>query len=321
MSSIGMDKNGDVRSASEFKEIFEETGNSSGPYKCPFCEIPYEDRCIVTECVKAPHFKLPNGTTHRNGCNGEIGEVVSSEARDSSRTPERKVVGQIEIPEALVKRRNASRVHRPEDGGLEKVPDAFEVTRRRELLGSDKTISSRFTASFLRPIVHAYKRLRKHAYDQAILEGFKRGSKEYNDSFRRTLATHPLSLYQQKLTYGNAFQGSKLTPWNTDRIYHGVGFARIENDYLVIRDMELWPKQLKTQSERATFDVGVHRVLPPDASTSQQRARDELEQLALAGQKIEWYAYGLPRLNGDNFELLITDLSHLYWLNQHQQQS
>ncbi|MGE8454108.1 MAG: hypothetical protein ACN6OP_26570, partial [Pseudomonadales bacterium] len=47
LSSLGMNKYGDVRSASEFKGIFEEIGNSYGPYRCPFCEVPYEDRCIV----------------------------------------------------------------------------------------------------------------------------------------------------------------------------------------------------------------------------------------------------------------------------------
>ena len=108
-----MSKSGDVRSASEFKEIFEETGNSYGPYKCPFCEVPYEDRCIVTECVKAPHFKLPNGTAHRNGCNGEAGDNASAAVSDSPEASKRTVVGKIEIPEALMKRRKASSVRKP----------------------------------------------------------------------------------------------------------------------------------------------------------------------------------------------------------------
>lgn len=78
MSALGMNDKGEVRSASEFKTIFEQTGESHRPYRCPFCEMAYEDRCIITECRKAPHFKLPNGTDHRGRCNGETGEPVKA---------------------------------------------------------------------------------------------------------------------------------------------------------------------------------------------------------------------------------------------------
>src|SRR5471032_1653500 len=107
LSSLGMNSKGEVRSASEFKDIFEDVGESHGPYRCPFCEVLYEDRCIVTECVKAPHFKLPNGTDHAVGCNGELGEESSTVVIGPSKAPKRTVVGGVELPEALVKRRKA----------------------------------------------------------------------------------------------------------------------------------------------------------------------------------------------------------------------
>jgi hypothetical protein len=318
LSSLGMNKNGDVRSASEFKEIFEETGNSYGPYRCPFCEVRYEDRCIVTECVKAPHFKLPNETAHRSGCNGEAGEDVSPGGSGLPNGPRRRVLGEIELPEALVKRRKASVVRRPGDDGLGAPPDAIEVTRRRRLVATDQTISSLFTTSQLRPIVHAYKRLRKHAYEQAVAANFKQGSADYNESFRKTLNAHNLSLYEHKLTYGNAFQGSKLQPWRIERVYYGSGKVRTEGGHLVINDKDSWPKLPKNKADLVPFEVRLSRILEADAPTSHLRALDELERLATADQYVEWYAYGMPMLQMDHFELNVDSLDHLYWIGQHQ---
>lgn len=313
-----MNTNGDVRSASEFKEIFEETGNSYAPYRCPFCEVHYEDRCIITECVKAPHFKLPNGISHRFGCNGETGENLSSGVSGPPKVPKRRVEGEIELPQALVTRRKALRVRKPGDDGLRSPPDAVEVARRRRLVAADPTISACFTTSQLRSIIHAYKRLRKHAYEQAIAAKLEKGSAEYNTSFRETLNAHALSLYEHKLTYGTAFQGSKLQPWRVERVYYGSGKVRAEDNYLIIKDMDSWPKLPKNKVDLAPFEVKLSRALAPDAPTSHLRALEELERLSTTGQDVEWYAYGLPMLHDEKFELLIDSLDHLYWVGQHQ---
>lgn len=313
-----MNKNGEVRSASEFKSIFKETGDSFSPYKCPFCEVLYEDRCIITECVKAPHFKLPNETTHRNGCNGEVGEDVSAGVSGAPKTPKRRVVGELELPEALVKRRKASIVRKPGDDGFGPPPDAVEVARRRKLIAADPTISSCYTTSQLEAIVDAYKRAKKHAYEQAVAAKLKPGSTEYNASFRETLNAYDLSLYEHKVTYRNAFQGSKLQPWRVERVYYGSGTVRAEGDYLVIKDKDTWPKQSKNKDDRAAFEIKLARTLTPDAPTSHSRALEKLEHLAAAGQGVEWYAYGLPVLLVERFELLVDSLDHLCWTGQHQ---
>lgn len=317
LSSLGMDRNGDVRSAFEFKEVFEETGKSSGPYSCPFCEVSYEEKCIVTECVKAPHFKLPNGTTHRDGCNGEAGDGATASVSGPPKTPQRMVVGDIELPEALVKRRKPSRLRKPDDDGLGPPPNAVEVARRRKLIAADRTISSSYTTSQLRPVVHAYKHLLRRAYEQATAAGLTRGSVEYNAKFREVLNACDLSLYEHKLTYGSAFQGRRLRPWHLERVYYGSGTVRTEGNYLVITDVDSWPMLSKSRDELAPFDVKLSRTVRQDAPTSHQRAMGELERLALAAQNIEWYAFGLPELHNEKFELLIDSLDHFYWLAQH----
>lgn len=318
LSSLGMNMNGDVRTASEFKDVFEDTASSYGPYRCPFCEVAYEDRCILTLCVVAPHFKLPRGITHRNGCNGEVGEDALGEVKVTRKAPERSVVGRIELPEALVKRRSASLVRRPDDNGVGPLPDAVEVARRRRQIALDATIPSCYTTSQLRAIIYAYKRLKMHADEEAVAANHRRGSVTYNKSFRATLTAHVLSLYSHKMTYGNAFQGSKLQPWHFARVYHGSGFVREEGDYLVIRDVDSWPMLPQVAKGLAPFEIKIYGSLVPEAPTSHLRALEELVRIARAGHGVDWYAYGLPVIQGEGFELRVDSLDHLYWTGQHQ---
>lgn len=313
VSSLGMNSKGVVRSASEFKEIYDDVGESFSPYRCPFCEVPYEDRCIVTECVKAPHFKLPNGTDHVNGCNGEAGTQAGAVIKGSSKEPKKTVVGEIELPESFVKRRKVLLVRKAGDDGRGPPPSAAEVERRRRIVASDKTISSHYTTSQLRALVHAYKRLRKVAFDKAIAAKLKQGTAEYNQSFRKTLDSFPLSLYEQKLTYSKAFQGHKLRPWSAERIYFGSGMVSIEGENFVIEDSSSWPMLPKNTVDLVPFKVTVGRTLESDAPTSHAHALLALEKLAASGSKISWYAYGLPKLLHEKYELIVDTLDHVYW--------
>jgi hypothetical protein len=312
-----MNSKGEVRSASEFKDIFDDIGESHGPYKCPFCEARYEDRCIVTDCVKAPHFKLPNGAVHADGCNGETGDGLSVIVKEPAKATKRKVVGEIEIPEALVNRRKALTVRKPGGGADGAPPDATEILRRRRLVASDKTISSHYTTSLLKALVVAYEKLRKHAGKTAVEAGHAQGTPDYNTSFRNTLKAFPLSLYEQKLTYGNAFQGKKLQPSRLARIYHGYGTVLVEGDYLVIKDSDSWPKKVGEKTESVPLRVMLGRTLAADAPTSHVQALKKLELHAAAGKSINWYAYGLPVIKGDGYELIVDTLDHLYWPDQY----
>lgn len=318
MSALGMNKKGEVRTASEFKSIFEDHGHSFRPYKCPFCEVLYEDRCIITECVKAPHFKLPDFTEHRDACNGEAGEAVGTVVDGKKIPPQRTVEGRIEIPQALTRRRKASTVRRPEDDGSGTPPDSVEIARRRRLIASDKTISNCYTTHQLRPIVHAYKRLRKHAYELAVASKLQPGTKEYNASFGETLSDYVLSLYGQKLTYGNAFQGFKLMPHREERVYWGSGIvSAAKGGYLTIKDSNSWPQQAKSKTDLVAFDVKISRTLEANSSTSHLKAMEELEKFAAAGADIEWYALGVPALRNERFELMAASPDDLYWIGQH----
>ena len=101
MSALGMDANGFVRTAFEFKDIYERTGEISDKYYCPFCMVSYIDKCISTTCKKAPHFSLPNDTSHRGDCNGEVASADLAISKDS-KIIGRTVIGDVDFPEALV---------------------------------------------------------------------------------------------------------------------------------------------------------------------------------------------------------------------------
>ena len=306
-----MNDRGEVRSASEFKSAFLDGEGSYGPYKCPFCEVAYEDRCIVRQCVKAPHFKLPNGTDHRNGCNGESGDVVEVVAVKSSRAPKRKVVGDIEMPQALVKRR-PPRVVKPAGAPGLTVPDAVEVTRRRRALAGESTMSTCYTTTQLRAIVQAFEGLKDHIRSEAPKKGLTPGTPAYNEFYRDVLASFDLSLYGQHLSYATAFQSHKIAPWRQPRISFGSGRVTVEGDTCVITDVNVWPTVPKSKDNLVPFVVVLNRVLPSTAPTNHCHALEVIEGFAATGQRISWHGYGLPVLRDGRFVLEVESLDDLY---------
>lgn len=313
-----MDRFGIVRSASECKDAYLDTGAVYEPYRCPFCEVAYEDRCIVTQCVKAPHFALPKGALHRHDCNGE--PATDDDVKPlPAKSPSRKVVGDIEFPEALIPRRKPTSIRKPGDDGRGPPPDLTEVVRRRKVVAGDKTLSSNYTTSLLREVVHAYNRLRKYARDEALKAGLKQGTPAYNTHYRETINKPALKLYEHRVTYGNAFQSNKIAPWHEPRIYHGAGSARHQGGSIVIKDLKSWPKSRADKAALTSFEVIVSISLPPGAPTSHERALDELADIAISGNVIEWHAYGLPVLKtAGGLELTVASFDDLYWVGQHQ---
>jgi hypothetical protein len=312
-----MNAKGEVRTASEFKDIFIDSNDSHGPYKCPFCEVAYEDRCITTKCVKAPHFKLPANTTHQNGCNGEAGSDSSITVKGGTAAQKRTVIGEIELPEVLIDRRKPQFVRRPGDDGKGLTPDALEVARRRKLITPDEVIASSFTTSLLGQIVDAYIRLRANAHGAAIKAKLKNGTPEYNAKFSEVVNAPPLSLYKQKLTYGKAFQSRHLRPSGRERVYYGRGVVRAENGYFVILDAEKWPTEVKNKDSSVPFEMMVGQAPAEGVPTSHLAILKELVRLEASGKVVEWWAYGLPVRQNDKYVLIIESLDHLYWTDQH----
>ncbi|WP_347555634.1 hypothetical protein [Robbsia sp. KACC 23696] len=227
-----------------------------------------------------------------------------------SKKPKKTVIGGVELPQALIlRRRKASTVREPGDDVV--AIDGNEVIRRRRKLAGDKTLSSHYTTSLLRPVVHAYLRLKKQTAERAKAKGLSPTTQPYNKFYREQLESHPLSLYGEKLTYGNAFKGSKLAPASKECIFHGSGSMQIESENIVITDDEKWPEAYKS-TVKLPLIVTIARRLPEGSPTSHERSLRDLEELAQGGASVRWWAYGIPKWTENRFELFIESLDHIF---------
>lgn len=304
-----MDADGFVRTAYEFKDIFEKTGVSAAPYCCPFCEVAYIDKCVSTTCKKAPHFSLPKGVDHRDGCDGEgLAEVATPTVVESDQ-PKSTVVGDVEFPEALVAaRRERGRFKRHEQLGQ---PSRQEVDERRRRVDTAGLVSSRYTSSLLRTFVMAQRALRELARQHALTRGQPK-TPEYNAAYGKVMRSRRLDLYGDQLTYDSAFQGSNLVPVAAPRIYQGKGQVRRMGDELVIEDNGTWPIE-RNKPERLRFFVVAEAVLPPKSPRAHEECMSLLVEAASSGRAVAWNAYGLAQETPDGeFVLRLETFDHLF---------
>ena len=315
MTTIGMDSRGVVRSASEFKDIFQETGESTGPYKCPFCEAPYNDEGITSDSRHAPYFELCNGWSHVLGCTGQPYSLQGDE-RYPDLTRIFALPGAIQVPSALVGRRKAFAFPSPWGSGEDVGLDGREVARRRDIAASDVSLTGVYSTVFVRHLVHAHRQLRKHVYCAAMEADLLQGSPEYDALYNRVLCLHPLSLYEHALNYATAFQGCRQCPAKVARVFYGTGRLHIFGDSLVLSDRDKWPGKPHDCFSLSPFRVTIRRPIEPQASEGQARLYAQWEATARADHVVEWYAYGTPQEQGDGFELVVSSVDHLYCYGQ-----
>lgn len=309
MSVLGMNAQGVVRTAFEFKDIFDKTGESLTPYHCPFCEVLYIDKCISTKRKRAPHFSLPKGVDHRSGCNGEGPSDDAPAVIEDVDEAKRTVVGDVDFPEALVaaRRERARFKLLPPDV----VPTPAEVRVRRTKVDSSRLMASRYTSSLLRTFVMAYRTLCELAGKHALTVGAL-DTKAYRDAFSAVLQSHKLQLYDDSLNYSSAFYSAHLTPSPNARIYRGYGRVERMGDELVICDDDLWQEAFKSKVRLALFVV-TKGSIPADAPSLHAETFAKLEHTASTNRKVKWNAYGwVERTENNEFVLRLDTLDHLF---------
>lgn len=312
MSALGMDSQGIVRSAFEFKDEFDRTGVYNSPYCCPFCETEYVDKCIANPCKKAPHFSLKSGTLHLSGCNGEgltgLAPTLPSDTRGDA--PGRTVVGDVDFPESLVeaRRERGQFGRRPKDAA---PLTTSEISERRRRVDSAGTIESNYTSSLLRTFVQAHRRLQDLARTAASAEGHQ-GSEAYNAEYRKQMHSRRLELYGVEFTYGSAFYNSRLSPATTARIYQGEARVRRVGDELVLQDSSLWPREYKSK-DRLGFFVVVDSTAAVGGPKTHRALVDALVSAASENTVVGWSAYGIAsRTEEEEFVLRLESLDHIF---------
>jgi hypothetical protein len=304
-----MDANGIIRTAYEFKDIFERTGASHSPYCCPFCVVHYIDKCISVTCKKAPHFSLPKGIDHLHPCNGEGEPDPSTTLIVDLDEPKRTIVGDVDFPESLVAaRRERGRQKRHGEWG---VPTIEEIVQRRKQVDTTDLLATKYTSSLLRTFGMAYRDLRGLAREAVAASG-EPGSSEYKEAYRNIVTSRRLALYGEPFTYGSAFYNSKLTPAATPRIFQGAGTVKRMGTELVIGDNSWWPRAYKRPEQLPLFVVA-DATLPPDSPRLHAELLADLARAADEGATVNWNAYGLVELTSDGeFLLRLETLDHLF---------
>ncbi|MFN7152382.1 MAG: hypothetical protein ACK4OE_01725 [Acidovorax sp.] len=300
-----------MHSAYEFKDIFDRTGEYTGPFCCPFCEVSYIDKCIKTPCVKAPHFSLvPNGPGHLGQCNGEPARYSEIAAVvDEIKKPRRKVVGEIEFPEALVAASPVRARFKKSGDGQRPLQD--EVERRRHGVDVTGFQASKFTSSLLRTFVFAHRRLKELAREHAQKSAAP-STLEFKRTYREVMESKPLELYGERLTYNDVFINSRLSPPGKPRIFQGRGWVGQEGDELVIRDGDAWPEEPRS-SVKLEFFVVTDANIAECAPRTHRQLHSKLVDAARAGDPVHWHAFGsVLYSDAKQFVLRVMSLDHLF---------
>lgn len=310
MSGLGVDRYGVVRSAYEFKDMYDRTGEYTGEYCCPFCEVRYVDKCVTTRCKNAPHFALPPlARGHRGKCNGEAASPPGLVAEIKDDGARRRKVRDVDFPEALV-------AASPERGRFRKKVEGFEpspeeVESRRRSVNTKGFLASKFTSSLLRTFVFAHGDLKELAKKQAQTCGLP-STPEFNRAFREVMESRPLELYGERLTYNTVFMNSRLSPPETPRIYQGIGTVQREGQELVIWDKDAWPKERKG-SEKLDFFVVADAEIEHSTPRTHKRLHANLAAAVENGTRITWHAYGnVQHSEANQFVLRLESLDHLF---------
>lgn len=315
MSSLAMNENGDVATAWEFRDRFLSARERYTKFSCSLCGVLLHDRCIYTECKKAPHFYLPKGESHEHWCGPQeasiVGPVVSPSIVENS--PRYRVLKRnVELPEALVRRR-IRKFSFEVPGGLnpERVP-AVEAERRANLMRSGD-IPQRQTTSMLREVATAYDKVIEEVRTIAKEEGLP-DAKQW-ELRSATLKDFPLNLYGDASNYSEAFRNPKGGIKTVERIYHGYsGRVGIDDGQLRITANEGYQSQ--SEAGNGAAQLASFFVLIPSQRRGEYALEIELRQLLIeAAEKrlrVRWFAYGLPVEIDRNALLKIESLADLH---------
>ena len=312
MSALGMDSQGFVRSAFEFKDNFDRTGTYNNPYRCPFCAIEYVDKCIANPCRKAPHFSLKSGTFHLGGCDGDGLTKLTPAAAPPASTDGggRTVARDVDFPEALVEARRERGRFRPRPENALPLTSE-EIADRRRRVDSSCTMDSKYTSSLLRTFVVAHRRLQDLAKTSAQAAG-PSGSDAYNEAYRKAMHSRRIELYGDEFTYGFAFYNSRFSPVTTPRIYQGGARVRLVGNELVLHDTGLWPRAYKS-NDRVEFFVVMDATPPVDCPKAHLELLHGLHKTAATATLAPWSVDGTAALTvNDGFVLRLQSLDHLF---------
>lgn len=303
MSNWGTDeKGGALTSAWEYRSLFLRDGVKFDEFFCPFCDIRLAPYLIYSEgeLSKSPHFSARWGD-HVNGCDGEPTIVGAPERRSTEAHYEPR---EMHFPEALADRPTPRKQQPSVPGNPTTPPAPDEVTRRRRDAGAlGRPVPKAYS---LQPIVEAWSVVVKNGYDQEKEKNWSEG--ERKDWIKETLSAMPLSL-DDTTTYEDAFRSPAYINRHHPRIYHGSGTIYFEQGTYVIESV----RRGKMRDAELPFRVAVDcELLAESSPRSHATLIATLNRFIAKGQRMRWYAYGMPESANGALTVCIHSLDHLY---------
>lgn len=289
-------------SAWEFRSLYLREGTEYENFYCPYCDIRLCACCVYIdgESTRSPYFSA-KWESHKFGCDGEAiyaGAPVKKVARAYYDSHE------LVFPEALTDRPPARKINKkaikPQSLNLTSV----EVFDRRKKVGSLGRPAPK--TYLLQPVAEIY--------NAVWADGHKKVASSIWDTndrmqFTKNILCDMPILLEDKTDYYDAFRSPLFLHEKRSRIYHGNGFVHVFPDGFIISS----DNDAKFKGQTYTFQIKIYEALiNNDSPMSHLALFKALESYAKDKVAIRWYAYGIPSLVNNTYELLVVNLDHLY---------
>lgn len=310
MSNLAKSDDGEVKTASEFRDEYMISGVKYEDFRCPFCNVRLVAKAIYMDKVqiRSPHFGLFQHQLHAEGCDGYPIKGNKSLKVVSKRHTVTIGSEVFEFPEKLTNRKiSTNNSHSNVLDNKLSSATASSIIQKRKAVGL-KGESHKYTSSLLQSFVKSRDRVLIALYEASKEKGMSQESQ--NNFISQTLREIPLELGSYRLNYNTGFQ---ITSFFTgfSRIWLGEGKVQIDDKQ--IRIISSKPMQIgKSKTEpKVEFQVVVPLCL---FAISNLKYHLSIKDDLYASKVIKWYCYGTAKhdIQQNLVTLTLSNLDHIY---------
>lgn len=307
---------GDFHSALHFRDQYLHDETLYAEFFCPFCGVALDPVLIYVpadqEIGKSPHFRTQKaGTKHYPGCDGNPSNYQHAiEKKPTQAHIEKR---QFSLPTMFAE--YVERPPLPTGKATTRAPAPDEIYRLRETAGRHYGVA-RFRVSLVQSLAEAHLAVLADAYENQKKQEW---SDDERNKWIRDVLEAPINLRGFSTTYQKALNDLWFPVPEYPRIFYGKSSK-----------VEVTEFGYEITSERPGKTGGRKPSLPFVITVSSHDINKELlrgarrtllRQIELAveeGATIRWYAYGRPKLIGEQFELAFdnTNIGDLFVTQQ-----
>gem|GEM_PF-3510913 len=308
MSELALGDNGQIKSASEFHDLYIKNTTKHITFTCPFCKVRLFGKAIYVDGPqgKSPHFSCYPQEPHVNGCDGY--PTIDGKSTIHLEQTCKTVIGKetFSLPEKLVVKaapNNKKHTIQTTNGN-----ESEQVKEKRAQAGRERG-TVKYTSSLIRSFVIARNTLLKEIYNHA--KSNKLSGAERNELIEKTLTKAPINLDGNSTNYNKAFQRTTYFS-GQNKIWYGESVISKYDDFIYI----LNKSTIKNGKDTLEFSIKIQ--IPRNIILTSKRHQSIIHFLTKAikdKSKLKWYCYGKASINpdGKTAELNIDNLDHVYF--------